>query len=297
MPDIFGSSWKLDSSSMYTILDFEKSRSFIEVGEAFRCKGKIENRSHEYATFYLIVRFADPYNHDNIIFDTDRDLKKSEKHAMRYEVSPDSKREFSLSLLVPESYEGSILDIQVELWSPGRLFKEQAPIANIGLFYREWLGSFEILAPDEILATVFISYAWGEKAYMDWIVQLAQELNRHRIKTILDRENLMQGREITAFMEQSLAKTPICICICSESYSLKADDRKEGHGGVAYEAKILTNLIMRGKIKAIPVLKANPSKKVPIFFGSDAYIDMDTEYWQGTPLTDLVQTIKNMAGE
>jgi hypothetical protein len=59
----------------------------------------------------------------------------------------------------------------------------------------------------------------------------------------------------------------------------------------------LTHLIQEGRIAGIPVLRENPKKETPIFFGSDGYINMNHENWQGEPLTNLVEAIQRLASE
>jgi hypothetical protein len=199
MKEQFGANWPLLTNALYSIVEFEKLRSYIEAGDPFRCKGKITSKDSVPATVYLIVRFVNPYNRNHIIFDSDRDFTHNKKLVLKFEVEPNSTREFSLVLPVDELLSGQVVDIQLELWSPGRLFHDLAPLQTIGLFYREWVSSFEVRAVEDYITTVFISYAWGQKAHMDWVNLLSQELSRHGIKTILDKKRFPAGKEMSAF--------------------------------------------------------------------------------------------------
>lgn len=252
-------------------------------GDVLKVKGKIKNTGLRIGTTYLIVKFSDPYNHETIVFDTDRDFDETSKQTMRFvDIPRNGKCEFCVIIPIAKSMNRGILDIQFELWSPAKLFREASTIHNTVLFNQTpWRGGVEIINPPNTIAKVFISYSWHSTEHIIWVRELAEELKKHKIESILDQKDLSAGEEVTLFMETSVSQTLICIGVCSSSYTYKADNRSRG---VGYEVSLLTNEILEGKKRAliIPIIKDNPAKKKP---RSALYIDMDTKYWKGEPLT------------
>src|SRR6185436_15727072 len=145
----------------FEITEYEIINSTIKPGGTFKVKGIIRNSGLRIGTTYLIIKLADPYNHNNIIFDTDRDFDETAKQTLRLvDISPNDKREFCVIISMSNFFKRGVLDIKLELWSPAKLFKESSTIWNTALFYQtSWRGGIEIITPTNIIAKVFISYS------------------------------------------------------------------------------------------------------------------------------------------
>jgi len=294
MENKFGSQWPLHHFTHFQIESIEKSSHVIESGGTFQISGTIKNNVQEYATTYLTIKFANAENqHEVIAFDSDRDFNDGEKESLRIvDVPPLGKKDFCVQIKLPEDLERQTLDMRIELWSPARRTWSRSSIDTIALFYRSnWGNGIDIIKKEDLIATVFISYAWFSDEHVKWVNKLAQELARRQIKATLDQKDLELGQPITKFMEKGI-KSSICICVCSEVYTRKAND-ESSYGGVEYEISILSNQILKGRLRStiIPILKDNPEKLLPDFLGSAKYINMDTEQWDGIPLTELARTI------
>ncbi|SHF76694.1 TIR domain-containing protein [Flavobacterium fontis] len=294
MENQFGSQWPLHHFTHFHIESIEKSNYIIESGGTFQISGKIKNNVQEYATTYIIIKFANADNqHEIITFDSDRDFNEGEKESLRIvDIPPLGGKDFCVQIKLPEDIERQTLDMRIELWSPARRTWSRSSIDTIALFYRSnWGNGIDIIKKEDLIATVFISYSWFSDEHVKWVSKLAQELARRQIKATLDQKDLELGQPITKFMEKGI-KSSICICVCSEAYTKKAND-ESSYGGVEYEISILSNQVLKGRLRStiIPIIKDNPEKLLPDFLGSAKYINMDTEQWDGIPLTELARTI------
>lgn len=293
MENQFGSHWLLNKRKHFEILNVEKSSYIIEDGSSFMVSGVIQNNVQEYATTYLIVKFANAYNqHEHVLFDTDRDLVEGAKEALRIvDIPPLGTSEFCVSIDLPKGSDRQTLDMRIELWSPQRRTWQKSSIDTIALFYRSnWGNGVDVIKKEDLVATAFISYSWFSDEHVKWVNTLAQELARRQIKAVLDQKDLAPGQEITRFMDSG-SKQPICICVCSSNYTEKANS--DGSGGVRYEISSLTNQILKGRLRTtiIPIVRDNPDKAIPDFLGSARYLDFDMESWRGKPLTELAASI------
>jgi TIR domain len=292
----FGSLWPLHNFKHFEITACEKSSYIVESGSSFQINGRIRNNAEDIGTVYLIIKLAEATNqHAMILFDSDRDFTSGQKEAMRFvDIFPKTDRSFSVTIPIGhEVAKGITLDMRLELWSPGRLRYPKQPLETVALFYRSfWGDGIDIISPDDLIAKAFISYSWHSNDHIKWVNDLAQELARRQIRVVLDQKDLEFGQELTEFMEQAV-HTPVCIVICSSTYTQKAYDRSKTRSGVGYEASLLANQIFKGRKRAqiIPVLRDNPSKELPDFFNSALYVDMDIENWNGKTLTDLANQI------
>lgn len=277
----------------FGIADFTKSQAILKPGDILRIKGKIKNNGFRLGTTYLVIKLADPYNHEALFFNSNTDFDETTKQTLRFvDISPFNSREFCCDIPLPKTLKRGVLDISLELWTPAKLFQESSTRSNTYLFQKTpWKGFVEIVAPENKVSSIFISYSWHSKEHIEWVQQLSQELSKHKIETVLDQKNLFPGEETTLFMEEGTTKQPVCIAICSTSYTEKANNRKRG---VGYEISILTNEILEGRKRftIIPIIRDNPDKKKPTCFASTLHIDMDSPEWRAEPLLQLVSSIK-----
>ena len=124
-----------------------------------------------------------------------------------------------------------------------------------------------------MVPSVFVSYSHDNQSHKDWVLQLATRLRHNGVDTILDRWNLDLGQDVAAFIEKGLSESSRVLCICSENYVSKANNKK---GGVGYEKMIITAEIM-GNLDTdwvIPVIRNSViDDLVPKFLSGRVYID------------------------
>jgi len=88
---------------------------------------------------------------------------------------------------------------------------------------------------------IFISYSHDDTEHKLWVKELATQLRSHGVDIILDQWDLRLGNDLAFFMEQGLNKSQMVLCICSELYVKKANDRT---GGTGYESTIISQPLL-----------------------------------------------------
>lgn len=276
----------------FAILNYSKNNTILKPGERLQISGTIKNNGLRNGTVYLIILLADPYNHKNIIYNTDKTFDEGKKQSLRYvDIKPSATRSFSCDIILPGNLKRGVLDISLELWTPDKLFSEALALHAAYIFYKtKWRGMIEIINIDKPVIKIFISYSWFSDEHRDWVRQLSEELRRHHIEPVLDQKNIYPGDDIISFMNESVSSQAVCLIICSASYTEKVN-AKEGY--VWYEADLLTKRqLSAGKnFTIIPIIRDNEAKTVPDCFGKIMHIDMDKEEWQSTPLSLLIAAI------
>lgn len=123
---------------------------------------------------------------------------------------------------------------------------------------------------------VFISYSHDSEVHKDWVRTFATDLRNGGIDAILDQWRLKPGQDIAAFMQHGIIDSDRVLLVCSEEYVRKAEG---GAGGVGYErlivtAELVANIDTR---KFIPLLRNNPSERLPVFLGPRLFIDFSKD--------------------
>lgn len=132
---------------------------------------------------------------------------------------------------------------------------------------------------------VFISYSWA--THKERVIQIAHDLMRDGIDTIIDEWNLKHGQDKYKFMEQMVTEPSInfVLIMCDKSYTQKADSRA---GGVGDETAIISSELY-GKIeqtKFIPIIlekDENGTAYCPVYLKNRIHLDFsntDDQYEQ-----------------
>lgn len=294
--------WFSCSGWSFNLTSYTVSTRVAEAGQDILISGKIFNDGLRLGTAYVVVLIADPYDHERIVFDSDRDLVKPFKRSLRIVDIPSFRSaRFALTWSIPKDIESSVYDIKVQIWNPPKLFKKNTEQFHPYLFHEtSWSGVFEVAENVEHNQEVsrskpkaFISYAWFTEEHQRWVQHLADELVKNGIEVVLDKRNLFPGEEITHFIERSISTCDFMILVCSEEYTRKANDRD---GGVGMEAVVGSSTYFNTKDKRrfVPIVRDNslPSNtKLPIYLGSALYVDMSTGDWRAEPMRQLVHSI------
>lgn len=107
--------------------------------------------------------------------------------------------------------------------------------------------------PDHL--TVFISYSWDGKPHQDWVLALADRLQSEGgVRVLLDQYEIRADKNITHFMEKSVAAANKVVMIMTPNYKAKADGRE---GGVGFEYSMITAALYSAQDsgKFIPVAR------------------------------------------
>jgi hypothetical protein len=78
------------------------------------------------------------------------------------------------------------------------------------------------------IPSVFISYSHDSEEHKNWVLQLATRLRSNGVNVLLDRWNLKLGNDLASFMERGLSKSQRVVCVCSENYGKKSNERWGG---------------------------------------------------------------------
>jgi len=123
----------------------------------------------------------------------------------------------------------------------------------------------------------FISYSWTNAAHENWVLRLATDLVEAGVDTIIDKWDLKEGHDATAFMERMVTDPEIkkVILVCDRAYAEKTNDRK---GGVGTEAQIISPKIYKTKDqdKFVAIVTENDETGnpfLPAYYESRIFID------------------------
>ncbi|WP_122314253.1 SEFIR domain-containing protein [Pseudomonas cichorii] len=125
---------------------------------------------------------------------------------------------------------------------------------------------------------LFLSYSWSTPEHEAWVVELAEELAAAGIHVILDKWDLREGQEASAFMEQMLSDPSVTkiALLCDRVYAEKANGRV---GGVGTEAQIISAGIYNNasNTKFVAVVRERDEHGhayLPTYYTSRIYIDL-----------------------
>lgn len=123
---------------------------------------------------------------------------------------------------------------------------------------------------------VFISYSHDSEEHKEWVRKLGADLRKNGVDVFLDQWDVRLGMDLAVFMEQGLSNSQMVLCICSDTYVEKSNDRK---GGTGYESVILKQPLITNANKdhIICVLRNNNKKLLPIALGTRVYTDFSDD--------------------
>ncbi|MEM1389532.1 MAG: SEFIR domain-containing protein [Pseudomonadota bacterium] len=128
---------------------------------------------------------------------------------------------------------------------------------------------------------VFISYSWSSPEHEDWVLRLATDLRGSGIDAILDKWDLKEGHEATAFMEKMVSDPDISkvVIVSDRIYSEKSNKRT---GGAGTEAQIISAEIFSKQNQdkfVVAVTEFDDAGKpyIPAYYTSRIFIDFSDE--------------------
>ncbi|MBX5213957.1 TIR domain-containing protein [Rhizobium sp. NLR10a] len=125
---------------------------------------------------------------------------------------------------------------------------------------------------------LFISYSWSGQDYENRVLEIATQLRESGVDVILDKWDLQEGHDSTAFMEKMISDPEIkkVAIFCDRIYKEKADGRL---GGVGTETQIISSNVyasqQQSKFVAVVMERDDDGKAyLPIYYASRIYIDL-----------------------
>lgn len=283
----------------FTASPLKRNRHALTEGEEIIFSGEVRNNGLRLGTAYVRLLVANCYHLDAPLFDSNRDLPRNARQALRLvDIPINRSRSFACGWKIPSGLSNVHLDVRLEVWNPHLLFGGPKPYR----FYDTgWLGGFEVVEksvnPNQ--PSLFISYSWDSDEHRQWVRSFSEELRKHNIDSVLDQRDMFAGDETTLFMERGVRHSKIKLLICSENYTRKANNREAGAG---YETIISSHEYMLCPVEEramfIPIVRNNnlpKGRKLPTYLGSALYIDMSSDNWRAEPMLDLLASINRHA--
>lgn len=123
----------------------------------------------------------------------------------------------------------------------------------------------------------FISYSWSSPDHEDWVLGLARDLMESGVDIVLDKWDLREGDEASAFMERMVTDSSVdkVIIISDPVYVEKSNSRA---GGAGTEAQIISSKIFaqRDDRKFVVCVRENDKNgrpSVPAYYTSRIFVD------------------------
>ena len=142
---------------------------------------------------------------------------------------------------------------------------------------------------------VFISYAWADKDYQDFVLSFASQLVRDGIDVIFDKWDLSEGNDTYAFMEQCATDPSVTnvLMLLDPVYAIKADEHS---GGVGTETQIISPKVYNKvtQDKFIPVvMKRDEEGRVckPTYLQGRLHFDLSVPEYFDEAYQRLVKTL------
>ncbi|MCH7622876.1 MAG: toll/interleukin-1 receptor domain-containing protein [Nitrospinae bacterium] len=104
---------------------------------------------------------------------------------------------------------------------------------------------------------VFISYAWEDEEYREWVAQLASQLRGDGVDARLDRWHLQRGQTIPEFMNSEVRLADKVLVLCSPKYQEKVHAMEDGgpSTGVGWESMLLSSAMFAQDARGKAVIK------------------------------------------
>lgn len=120
----------------------------------------------------------------------------------------------------------------------------------------------------------FLSYAWETEEHNEWVLKLATSLTEKGVHVRLDKWDLVAGRDLAQYMEESVRESDYVLMVCTEAYAEKANART---GGVGYEQTIISGQVFEQVAqpeKFVPILRGKDRQtSIPSYFKPKLFID------------------------
>lgn len=144
---------------------------------------------------------------------------------------------------------------------------------------------------------VFVSYAWEDEPYKEWVRALATRLRSDGVDARLDQWHLEEGGNIPEFMNREIRHADFVLLLCSPGYRSKVQETQEGErmAGVGWETRLLTaRLLANHRGVTIPALtRGKWEDSAPDFLATDLYVDLSVSQ---TFETSYLRLLKRLTG-
>lgn len=139
----------------------------------------------------------------------------------------------------------------------------------------------------------FISYSWSNEEHQQWVLDLATTLMEAGVNVVLDKWDLREGEEASAFMERLVTDPTVTkvIIVSDRVYAEKSNTRK---GGAGTEAQIISKRIFdnadSGKFVVVcRELDESGQPIIPAYYTSRVYISFVDEARRSENVEQLIR--------
>lgn len=143
------------------------------------------------------------------------------------------------------------------------------------------------------MPTVFISYSWDTEDHINWVLELAGDLQeKGGVRVIVDKVAYDRKMNINAFMLKHIHESDYVLIICTSSYKKKAEALTGSSVGV--ETIISLGVFYEAPEKFIPILKEKTptgEKTIPNYLYNYKYYDFTQKNKREESFNNLVQEL------
>ncbi len=128
---------------------------------------------------------------------------------------------------------------------------------------------------------VFISYAWEDDEYRQWVAQLASQLCKDGVDARFDRRHVQLVQTIPEFMSSEVRQADKVLVLCSPKYREKVHAMEDGgsSNGSGWESMLLSR----------PMFTHDARSKAVIALARGEWTKSAPDYMQDLPYDDLTQ--------
>ena len=126
---------------------------------------------------------------------------------------------------------------------------------------------------------VFISYAWEDDHYREWVISLCTQLRSDNIDVRLDKWHLERGVTIPEFMNREVRLANIVLVLCSPKYRIKVHEMEERlrSTGAGWEAMLI----------GAKLFTTNIWEKIEVALARGVWAEAAPDFLLGLPYIDL----------
>jgi GTPase SAR1 family protein len=162
-----------------------------------------------------------------------------------------------------------------------------------------WVKAFRRERDEDSRPSCFISYAWGDQRYEQWVERLAEYLQNADVAVIFDRWHNIPGSSISRFIERIASADFVC-AIGTPGYKLKDDAQTEDPVVQAELRFIKTRLRKRDSMHGtiLPILVDGTQQTAfPPSFEDSVFIDFRSEEKFFPQLFELILVLQRIPHE
>ena len=98
--------------------DWSLPKTVVQPGDDLVIRGVVKNNGLRIGTVYVSVLIANPFDHNEIVFDSDRDMEEGERRTLRIvDLSNRVATKFAFAWRIPANMAVGVYDLRLQLWN------------------------------------------------------------------------------------------------------------------------------------------------------------------------------------